>query len=58
MIWHDALDPFDLAEFERLCEGTPVSREFEARFNESKMLQDFFEEVMRTDEIGILILGP
>lgn len=54
-MWRELLDPEDHAEFERLCEGQPVSKEFEEWFNRSEVLQELFEEVMRTDHIGIFI---
>jgi hypothetical protein len=53
-MWRELLDPEDHAEFERLCEGKPVSKEFEDFFNRSEVLQELFEEVMRTDHIGSL----
>ena len=54
-MWKVILDPKDHAEFQRLLDGKPVSKEFEEWFERSEGLQELFEEEMRNDELGILI---
>ena len=55
MNWRELLDPEDQREFERMCEGKTVSERFERWFERSEVLQELFEEVMRTDDLGIFI---
>lgn len=55
-MWRKLLDSEDHAEFERMCEGKPISRRFEEWFNRSEVLQELFEEVMRTDHLGLRIM--
>ncbi len=54
-MWRELLDPVDHEEFERMCEGKPVSTKFEEFLNRSEVLQELFEEVMRTDSLGLYI---
>ncbi len=56
-MWRELLDPEDHSEFERLCEGKPVSTWFDQFFSRSEVLQELFEEEMRTDDIGRMIMG-